>query len=141
MLSNNWIIGIIDNTNDITMEEWLDIKYSDHNMVNKEVKEGVVATWLVRSYKKQFEEYMEIKKQWEVCMDWYTKNALWLYWKRGDDEMVLTDEELSNPEGENIKEDTEIAEIFRIETDIFHFKTPLREAFNKFNYLFKIDVN
>ncbi|GKE79217.1 hypothetical protein Tco_1545337 [Tanacetum coccineum] len=74
-------------------------------------------------------------------MDWYTKNALWLYWKIGDNEEVLTDEELYNPEGENLNEDTEIAEIFRIETDIFHFKTPLCEAFNKFNYLFKIDVD
>ncbi|GKE36637.1 hypothetical protein Tco_1460042, partial [Tanacetum coccineum] len=33
-------------------------------------------------------------EQWS--MDSYTKNALWLYWKRGDDEEVLTKDELSN---------------------------------------------
>ncbi|GKC44487.1 hypothetical protein Tco_1062209 [Tanacetum coccineum] len=74
----------------------------------------VVSTWLIRSYKKQFKESTEIKIRLEVygfyidveCdpsnvdfvewlaskfsnhmkMDWYTKNALWLYWIRGDDE-------------------------------------------------------
>ncbi|GKB93035.1 hypothetical protein Tco_0979172 [Tanacetum coccineum] len=31
-----------------------------------EIKESVIATWLIRSYKKQFVDYMEIKKQKEV---------------------------------------------------------------------------
>ncbi|GJZ21457.1 hypothetical protein Tco_0558496 [Tanacetum coccineum] len=71
-------------------------------------------------------EYMEIKKQWMThgidtdmkydpsdvdfaewialnfsnhsTMDWYTKNTLWMYWIRGDDEEVLTDKELSDLE-------------------------------------------
>ncbi|GJU68032.1 hypothetical protein Tco_1254291 [Tanacetum coccineum] len=111
--------------------------------------EEVVSTWLIRSYKKQFEEYMEIKKQLEVygiytdvecdpsnvdfakwlaskfskhmAMDWYTKYALWLYWTRGDDEEVLTDEEL---EDEKVSEEKEIVEIFRLDTDVFDFETP-----------------
>ncbi|GKD57613.1 hypothetical protein Tco_1291000 [Tanacetum coccineum] len=33
-------------------------------VVDVKVKEEVVSKWLVRSYKKRFEEYMEIKKQW-----------------------------------------------------------------------------
>ncbi|GKD57333.1 hypothetical protein Tco_1290720 [Tanacetum coccineum] len=44
-------------------------------------------------------------------MDWYTKNVLWLYWKRGDDEEVLTYDELYDLEEENLCEGNEIAEI------------------------------
>ncbi|GJW06767.1 hypothetical protein Tco_1569190 [Tanacetum coccineum] len=119
------------------------------------VKEGIISKWLVRSYKKQFDEYMEIKKQWMTrgidadmeyessdvkfaewlaskfynhkTMDQYTKNALWIYWTRGDDE--------------NLIDKDEVAEIFRIETDIFDFKTPICKAFNEFNYLIKIDID
>ncbi|GJY79668.1 hypothetical protein Tco_0485469 [Tanacetum coccineum] len=135
------------------LEQWLDLKFGDHKKVGNEIVEEVVSTWLIRSYKKQFEEYMEIKRQLEVrgiktdvecdptnedfakwlaskfnthmTMDWYTKDALWLYWKRGDDEIILTYDEISDLEEESLCEDIEIAEIFRIETDIFNFETPL----------------
>ncbi|GJS59054.1 hypothetical protein Tco_0653838 [Tanacetum coccineum] len=74
-------------------------------------------------------------------MDQYTKNALWDYWRRGDDEEVIIDNELSNPRGDNLIEENGIAQIFRIDTDIFHFETPICEAFKEFNYLLKIDVD
>ncbi|GJY84637.1 hypothetical protein Tco_0498663 [Tanacetum coccineum] len=121
------------------------------------------------SYKKQFEEYMEIKKQKEVyrldadmefnpsnvdfhewvaskfsnhmAIDWYTKNALWMYWTRGDDEEVITNDELSNLEDGNLIDETEIAGIFIIETNIFQFETPPCKAFKEFNYLLKINVD
>ncbi|GKB79566.1 hypothetical protein Tco_0946461 [Tanacetum coccineum] len=98
--------------------------------VDIKVKEGVFSKWLVRSYKKQFDEYMEIKKQWvtrgidadmeydpsdvefskwlaskfynHMTMDRYTKNSLWIYWTRGDDEVELTDEEFPDPDDENL---------------------------------------
>nr|GEW15717.1 hypothetical protein [Tanacetum cinerariifolium] len=69
------------------------------------------------------------------------KNALWDYWRRGDDEEVLTDNELFNLGDENLIKENEIAQIFRIDTDIFHLETPLCEAFKEFNYLLKIDVD
>ncbi|GJT89861.1 hypothetical protein Tco_1078706 [Tanacetum coccineum] len=131
--------------------------------------EGVVDTWLIRSYRKQFEEYMEIKRRlgvneinidvecdppnvefaiWlaskfnnHMTMDWYTKNALWLYWKRGDDEEVLNYDELSNLKEENLREGNKIAKVFRIETDIFLFETPLCKEFKEFNHLLQIDVD
>ncbi|GJW94209.1 SGNH hydrolase-type esterase domain-containing protein [Tanacetum coccineum] len=154
---------------DVIVDEWLELKYGDQSTISKEVKENVIGTWLVQSYKKQFKEYMELKKQWEtfglytdvlrdpsnaefsdwlaskfnthMTMDWYSKNALWLYWKKEDDEEVITDDELSNPGEGNLIGETEIVEFFRIETDIFQFETPLSEAFKEFNYLLKIDVD
>ncbi|GJZ31986.1 hypothetical protein Tco_0577033 [Tanacetum coccineum] len=48
------------------------LKYGDHTMVSNENKESVIATWLIWSYKKQFDEYMEINKQKEL--------AAWKHW-------------------------------------------------------------
>ncbi|GJT18779.1 hypothetical protein Tco_0877485 [Tanacetum coccineum] len=67
-------------------------------------------------------------------MDHYTMKALWIYWIRGDDKVELTDEEFSDNEDE-------IAEDFRIDTNIFDYKTPIYSAFNEFNYLLKVDPN
>ncbi|GKC69002.1 hypothetical protein Tco_1114885 [Tanacetum coccineum] len=36
----------------------------DEEKVDIKIKEGVISKWLVQIYKKQFYEYMEIKKQW-----------------------------------------------------------------------------
>ncbi|GJU04083.1 hypothetical protein Tco_1114421 [Tanacetum coccineum] len=74
-------------------------------------------------------------------MDRYTKNVLWDYWRRGDDEEVITNNELSNPRDDNFIEENEIAQIFRIDTDIFGFETPLCEAFTESNYLSQIDID
>ncbi|GJU46671.1 hypothetical protein Tco_1203937, partial [Tanacetum coccineum] len=58
-----------------------------------------------------------------------------------DDEEVLADKELSDLGETYVNEEDEIAKIFRIETNIFDFETPLCEAFNKFSYLLKIDTD
>ncbi|GJV23914.1 hypothetical protein Tco_1376609 [Tanacetum coccineum] len=55
-----------------------------------------------------------------------------IYWIRGDDEIELTDEESSDDEDE-------FAEVFRIDTNIFDFETPMCKAFKEFNYLLQID--
>ncbi|GJZ32254.1 hypothetical protein Tco_0577690 [Tanacetum coccineum] len=153
ILIDNRLVKLID----ITLEQWLELKFGNHKKVDKEIMEGVVDTWLIRSYRKQFEEYMEIKRRLEVneintdvecdppnvefaiwlaskfnnhmTMDGYTKNALWIYWKRGDDEEVLTYDELSNLEKENLHEGNKIAKVFKIETDVFLFETPLCKEF------------
>ncbi|GJV79705.1 hypothetical protein Tco_1515575 [Tanacetum coccineum] len=51
---------------------------------------------------------------------------------RGDDEVELTDEESSDDEDD-------IAEVFRIDTNIFDYETPLCSAFKEFNYLLEVD--
>ncbi|GKD95840.1 hypothetical protein Tco_1379737 [Tanacetum coccineum] len=60
---------------------------------------------------------------------------------RGDDEVELSDKEFSDPDNENLIEKGEVVEIFRIKTDIFDFETPICNAFNKFNYLLKINTD
>ncbi|GKB13323.1 hypothetical protein Tco_0847246 [Tanacetum coccineum] len=67
-------------------------------------------------------------------MDHYTMKALWIYWIRGDDVVELTDKEFSDNEDE-------IAEVFRIDTNIFDHETPIYSAFNEFNYLLKVDLD
>ncbi|GJR26367.1 hypothetical protein Tco_1102599 [Tanacetum coccineum] len=50
----------------------------------------------------------------------------------GYDPSDLTDEEFSDNEDE-------VAEVFRINTNIFDFETPMCKTFNEFNYLLQID--
>ncbi|GJS53150.1 hypothetical protein Tco_0626512 [Tanacetum coccineum] len=72
-------------------------------------------------------------------MDIFTKGALWDYWKLGSDEIEPTNEETSNLKKTNHDDEQEIGEIFKIETNLFDYKTPLCEKFKEFNYLLKID--
>nr|GEU74218.1 retrovirus-related Pol polyprotein from transposon TNT 1-94 [Tanacetum cinerariifolium] len=141
ILINKRLVRLID----VTVKQWLDLKYGNYKTMDKNIKKGVIGTWLIRSYKTQFEEYLEIKRERETYarevdmeynpsnlefikwpaskfynhleMDWYTKNALWIYWKRGDDEVKLTDEESSDPNDENLIDENEVAKMFRIETN------------------------
>ncbi|GJR94410.1 hypothetical protein Tco_0266584 [Tanacetum coccineum] len=82
----------------------------------------------------EFTEWLASKFYNHKTMDHYTKNALWIYWSRGGDEVELTDEESSDSDDED-----EVAEIFRIDTNVFDFKTPMCRAFKEFNYLLQID--
>ncbi|GKC72150.1 hypothetical protein Tco_1118033 [Tanacetum coccineum] len=79
-----------------------------------------------------FTEWLGSKKFNYKTMDHYTKKTLWIYWIRGDDEVELTDEEFSDNE-------EEVAEVFRINTNIFNFETPMCKTFKEFNYLLQID--
>ncbi|GKA55116.1 hypothetical protein Tco_0754065 [Tanacetum coccineum] len=50
----------------------------------------------------------------------------------GDDEVELTNEEFFDNE-------VEVAKVFRIDTNIFDFETPMCKTFKEFNYLLQID--
>ncbi|GKA54805.1 hypothetical protein Tco_0753754 [Tanacetum coccineum] len=65
-----------------------------------------------------FTEWLGSKKFNYKMMDHYTKKASWIYWIRGDDEVELTDEEFSDYEDE-------VDGVFRIDTNIFDFETPI----------------
>ncbi|GKD03449.1 hypothetical protein Tco_1178423 [Tanacetum coccineum] len=62
------------------------------------------------------------------------------YWMRGDDEVILSDEEVSDLKEKNNNDEHEITEIFRIETNLFDYKTSLCTEFKDFNYLLKVDA-
>ncbi|GKC62255.1 hypothetical protein Tco_1089853, partial [Tanacetum coccineum] len=79
-----------------------------------------------------FEGWLATKFVNYKTMDIFTKGALWDYWKIGSDEIDMSDDETSD-------NDEEIAEVFRINTDIFNYETPICSAFNEFNYLLKVD--
>ncbi|GJY27575.1 hypothetical protein Tco_0403342 [Tanacetum coccineum] len=67
-------------------------------------------------------------------MDHYTMKTLWIYWIRGDDEVELTDEKCSD-------DMDEVDEVFRIDTNLFNFESPICKAFEEFNYLLQIDLD
>ncbi|GKB28017.1 hypothetical protein Tco_0867418 [Tanacetum coccineum] len=72
-------------------------------------------------------------------MDIFTKGGLWDYLKMGGDEIKVSDDESSNLKEYWSDKEEETTEIFKIETNVFDFETPLCLAFNEFNYLFKVD--
>ncbi|GKB92078.1 hypothetical protein Tco_0964350, partial [Tanacetum coccineum] len=91
-------------------EQWLDVKYGNHETMDKNIKDGVISTWLIRSYKQQFNDYVEINRKNDVFehnadMECDPSNV------EADDEEVLTDKELSNPEELYVNEDDETAKI------------------------------
>ncbi|GJU47153.1 hypothetical protein Tco_1204419 [Tanacetum coccineum] len=65
-----------------------------------------------------FTEWLRSKIFNYKTMDHYTKKALWVYWIRRDDEAELTNEEFFDNEDE-------VAKVFRIDTNIFDFETPI----------------
>ncbi|GJU61798.1 hypothetical protein Tco_1243633 [Tanacetum coccineum] len=79
-----------------------------------------------------FTEWLGSKNFNYKTMDHYTMKVLWIYWIRGDDEVELTDEEFFD-------DMDEVAEVFRIDTNLFNFETPMCKAFKEFNYLLQID--
>nr|GEX20658.1 RNA-directed DNA polymerase [Tanacetum cinerariifolium] len=58
--------------------------------------------------------------------------------KMGSHENETTDDESSDPE-EYWSDEEETAKIFKIETYVFDYESPLCLAFNEFNYLIKLD--
>ncbi|GKB70732.1 hypothetical protein Tco_0932144, partial [Tanacetum coccineum] len=122
---------------------WVDLtefffgKYYPSSRIGKIM--GTKAKW--DSTNEVFENWLASKFNNYMAMDQFTKNALWDYWKEGDDHEVLTNEAFSDPKETYKDGEHKIAKIFRIETDICDFKTPLCTTFNEINYLLKIDTD
>ncbi|GJV01430.1 hypothetical protein Tco_1334999 [Tanacetum coccineum] len=60
--------------------------------------------------------------------------------KLGGDEIDVSDDENSDHE-EYWSNKEETAKIFKIETDVFDYETPICSAFKEFNYLFSVDLD
>ncbi|GJY27349.1 hypothetical protein Tco_0402075 [Tanacetum coccineum] len=78
--------------------------------------------------KKEDNSEQQLSHESNDDMEYYPSDA------RGNDEVELTNEESSDSEDED-----EVAKIFRIETNVFNFETPLCRAFKEFNYLLQIN--
>ncbi|GJT08748.1 hypothetical protein Tco_0843210 [Tanacetum coccineum] len=71
-----------------------------------------------------FENWLALKFTNQMMMDPFTKNALWDYWKKGDDQEVLTDEAFSDLKESYKDGEHEITKIYTIKTDIFDVTPP-----------------
>ncbi|GKA76630.1 hypothetical protein Tco_0783091, partial [Tanacetum coccineum] len=78
-------------------------------------------------------------KRWFDGIKGSITRALWDYWKLGSDKIEPTSEETSDLEETNHDDEQEIDEIFKIETNLFDYETPMCEKFKEFNHLLKID--
>ncbi|GJU37037.1 hypothetical protein Tco_1185391 [Tanacetum coccineum] len=87
----------------------------------------------------EFENWLASKFENYMTMDRDTMYALWKYWKMESNKEVTNSNEHCCDKGEDSEEEKKIAEIFRIETDIFDYESPICKAFDEFNYLFQID--
>ncbi|GJZ49745.1 hypothetical protein Tco_0603935, partial [Tanacetum coccineum] len=66
-------------------------------------------------------------------------NVLWDFWKKFDNKGV-TNVGFFDIEEANNEDEHKITEIFKIETNLFDYETPLCTRFNEFNYLLKVDT-
>ncbi|GKA27707.1 hypothetical protein Tco_0713875, partial [Tanacetum coccineum] len=85
--------------------------------------------------------YKECEKIYDEAMIFINKRLIRLidvYWMRGVDEVVLSNKEVSGLKDKNNDDEHKIIEIFRIETNLFDYKTPLCTRFNAFKYLLKV---
>ncbi|GJS21776.1 hypothetical protein Tco_0450408 [Tanacetum coccineum] len=82
-----------------------------------------------------------------AASEWFKKDCIGLVttWEDLEEKSVQKFYHLSynNDEIEADEDDNpeDIAEIFKIESNLFDFETPLCKAFNEFNYLLKIDTD
>lgn len=83
-----------------------------------------------------FSDWLASKFNNHKTMDRATKNVLWVYWMRGEDDEVESDNESSC--GDSTTKDR-IKELFIIDVDVFHYKKPLCKQFKEFNYLLQIN--
>ncbi|GJZ36189.1 hypothetical protein Tco_0582006 [Tanacetum coccineum] len=74
-----------------------------------------------------------------MIMDPFTKISLWILDYTHLIKEGVADKELSDAEEANNDDEQETSEIFRIETNLFNYETPLYTKFKEFNFLFKVD--
>nr|GEZ57333.1 hypothetical protein [Tanacetum cinerariifolium] len=138
--------GIINEDDESNNEVWRRRKDSTHNHDTNEYTE---------TDEERYDEYVAINEYGYNDLTKTNEDAYqayqeifcrmdegWvIYWKRGDDEVKLTNKESSIPDDEILIEENEVAKIFRIETNVFNFETPTCRAFKEFNYLLQINLD
>nr|GFC36872.1 hypothetical protein [Tanacetum cinerariifolium] len=72
-----------------------------------------------------FEKWLDSKFANYMMMDLFTRKVLWDFWKKFDNIEGVTNEGFSDLEETNNEDEHKIAKIFRIETNLFDYETPL----------------
>ncbi|GJY79028.1 hypothetical protein Tco_0484829 [Tanacetum coccineum] len=128
ILIDNKLVKLID----IMLEQWLHLKFRDHKQVGNEIVEEVVSTWLIRSYKKQFEEYMEIKRQLEKEEEESSEDAWSNYSPNNDNDAIQVDQErFNNHKPIEGNDDTEDLEDYLIPQDASYYVDEEEERFKE----------
>ncbi|GJT16889.1 VIER F-box protein 2 [Tanacetum coccineum] len=122
--------------NDLKEYEW-NVSYDDYEKIYAEAV-IFINKRLVRLIDVTLEQWLDLKYGSHVTMDENIKKEIWIG-TQGDDEVKLSDKESSDPNDENPIDENDVAKIFRIETNVFDFKTPTCKAFKEFNYLLQIN--
>ncbi|GJZ97317.1 hypothetical protein Tco_0669770 [Tanacetum coccineum] len=86
-----------------------------------------------------FKKWLASKFANYMIMDPFTKKVLWDFWIKSNDNERIADEEFSNAKEANNDDEQETAEIFRIETHLFNYETPLCTEFKELNFLLKVN--
>ncbi|GJW94572.1 hypothetical protein Tco_0174244 [Tanacetum coccineum] len=90
-----------------------------------------------------FEEWLASKFDNHMTMDPFTKEVLRDFLKKDNNKEGITNKGFSDLEEANKSDEHEIAkiaEIFRKETNLFDYETPLCTEFKEFNHLLKVDT-
>nr|GEW46571.1 hypothetical protein [Tanacetum cinerariifolium] len=87
-----------------------------------------------------FEKWLASKFANHMIMDLFTKKVLWDFWIKNNGQEGVANKEFSHAEKANNDYEQEMAEIFKIVTKLFDFKTPLCTEFKEFNFLLKVDL-
>ncbi|GJY73168.1 hypothetical protein Tco_0477599 [Tanacetum coccineum] len=88
---------------------------------------------MTKVIKGEFEKIKDVKVE-DVLLTYDTSLDVFNNEIRGDDKVELTNEE-------SFDDEDDIAEVFRIDTNIFDYETPLCSTFKEFNYLLEVDPN
>ncbi|GJY05933.1 hypothetical protein Tco_0371873 [Tanacetum coccineum] len=115
------------------------VRYKEFEDLIQPCEDHIEYSQLVRKLLKQLVLMVEFSRDLYLITDTrisldeeITRNIVDVKWRR-DAEVELTDEESFDSEDED-----KVTKIFRIETNVFDFETPLCKAFKEFNYLLQI---
>nr|GEV10134.1 hypothetical protein [Tanacetum cinerariifolium] len=76
-----------------------------------------------------YDEYEKIYAEAVISINKRLVRLIDVTMAQGDDEVQISDEESSDPDGKNLIEENKVVEIFRIETNVFDFEKPTYDGY------------
>ncbi|GJU03701.1 hypothetical protein Tco_1114039 [Tanacetum coccineum] len=112
------------------------------NVNYERIRFSIFLISLVGNASKWFNEFKGSITTWVDLTEFFLENItrLLVLVKLSDDQEGVADEGFSDSKEANNDDEQETAEIFRIETNFFDYKTPFCTEFKEFNFLLKVDM-